>query len=70
MNYGNIQNMADKLHRNAKNGNTTINGNLYDFAFDHYAGVYEVTENGETLIRLNTRKITVAKTWLKEYLAN
>jgi hypothetical protein len=69
MNYNTIIKSAQKLHDNAKNGSLKFNGQKYTFIFTQ--GIYEVTdESGEQVTRLNTRKITIARIWLKEYLEN
>jgi len=66
--------MADKvrkLHDKAKpEGKMKHGGKTYYFFFDRRQGVYIVTQDDIEVTRLNTRKITVAKKWLKEYLEN
>ncbi len=62
---------SQKLHNEAKNGILNYLGKKYVFNFDRYSGVYEVIEeSGEIETRLNTRKITIAKQWFKEWLQN
>ena len=68
--YANAYKQAEKLHANAKNGTLKVNGVAYEFSFDSYEGVYVVTANGETITRFNTRKLTDARKWLRDYLAN
>ena len=68
MDYSKLQEQANKLHRQAKNGKIKINNIEYNIDFDFYEGIYIVTANKEEIVRLNTRKITEAKQWLKEWL--
>lgn len=72
MDYSKIQAQADKLHRSAKDGKATINGTNYSFTFDHYQGTYTVTDilTGDFITNFNTRKLPVAKQWMKEWLNN
>jgi hypothetical protein len=66
-----IENQARKLHATAKNGIMKHSGIRYELIFDSYYGVYSIKNNeNEEIIRFNTRKITIAKQWLKEYLTN
>ena len=69
--FNKAQQQANKLHANAKDGTIKLKDNVYGFEFDRYQGVYIVTdsENNEVM-RLNTRKITQAKQWLKEHFCN
>tara|TARA_R110000822_G_scaffold31413_5_gene90846 strand:+ start:911 stop:1117 length:207 start_codon:yes stop_codon:yes gene_type:complete len=67
MNYAKLEQQAVKMAANAKSG--TYKG--YTLTFDHAEWVYIVTdEHGEVLTRFNTKKLTVARQWLREYLAN
>ena len=71
LNYDKIQKQAAKAHATAKNGIMKFNGVQYVFTFDRKFGTYTVTnEAGAVITYLNTRKITVAKKWLKEFLQN
>jgi hypothetical protein len=66
MNYAKLKSQAALMAANAKNG--TYKGYTLTFTPEW---VYEVTDkNGEVLTRFNTKKITVARQWLREYLAN
>lgn len=65
-----IEKQVSKLHANAKDGSVKINGIVYCLDFDQSQGVYIVTEGDSEITRFNTRKVTVAKQWLKEYLSN
>ena len=71
MDYSKIASNADKLHRAAKSGNLIIKGDEYKITFDHYQGIYIITdEDSEEVTRFNTRKLSEAKKWLREWLAN
>ena len=70
MNQKKILNAVTKLHNNAKDGKCKINDNVYTLTFNRYYGQYDVTGEGIEYLRYNTRKITQAKQWLKEYLSN
>jgi len=66
-NYSKLQAKANALHDNAKDGTLKIDGQKYTFTFDRNEGVYVVTdEQGNTRVRYNTRKLTVARKWLRE----
>jgi hypothetical protein len=66
MNYANLPSQAAAMAANAKNG--TYKGYTLTFTPEW---VYEVTDStGEVLTRFNTKKITVARQWLREYLEN
>lgn len=70
MNYTTLPNQAAKMAANAKNGTLKINGMTYTFTFTP-EWVYEVADStGEVLARFNTKKLTIARQWLREYLAN
>jgi hypothetical protein len=64
--------LARKQASNAKDGTLKFNGTTYGFEFDRYQNVYIVTDlnTSEEITRLNTRKLTDARKWLKEYLSN
>ena len=65
-----IQARADAMHRNAKSGTLKLNGQTFTFTFDAYQGVYNVTNGaGECVVRFNTRKLTIARQWLREHCA-
>ncbi len=69
MNVDKILKDVSKLHASAKSGSLKFQDNKYDLIFDGH--VYEVTnKDGEQVTRFNTRKLSVAKKWLKEYLMN
>ena len=71
LNYDKIQKQATKLHATANDGTMKFNGVQYVFTFSRKFGTYTITnEEGAVITYLNTRKITVAKKWLKEFLQN
>jgi hypothetical protein len=54
----------------AKDGTLKIEDVTYTFTFNLVEFIYEVTDqNGEPVIRFNTKKINEAKKWLREHLA-
>ncbi len=59
-----------KESESAKNGSLKIDGKTYTFTFDRPMGYYVVETEGEYPINFNTRKLSVAKKYLKDYLAN
>jgi virulence-associated protein VapD len=71
LDFNKIQKQASKLHANVKDGTLKTEDNLYSFEFDRSQGVYIVTDkDNQEITRLNTRQITVARKWFKEYLSN
>jgi hypothetical protein len=65
--YDKLQDQAIQMAANAKNG-TYKN---YTLTFDRAEWVYVVTDSaGEVLTRFNTKKLTTARQWLREYLEN
>lgn len=67
MNFANVENQARRMAANAKNGK--YQG--YTLTFLPSEWVYVVTDSeGEVLTRFNTKKLTVARQWLREYLEN
>lgn len=69
--YANIERQAAKAAATAKNGEATINGQIYTFTFNPREWVYAVTDTtGETVARFNTKTLTNAKRMLREWLAN
>jgi hypothetical protein len=70
MNYDNLESQTATMAANAKNGTLTHRGHKYTLTFSP-EWVYEVTDqNGDVVTRFNTKKITVARQWLREYLEN
>ena len=70
MNQKKILNKVTQLHNNAKNGTLKFNNNVYSIEFNRYMGNYAVYNSNRDIIihGYNTRKISVAKKWLREYL--
>ena len=66
MDYSKIEQQAANLHSNAKNGTLKYNGIIYNFIFSN--GVYEVHGQDGIETRLNTRKLTVARKWFKDWM--
>lgn len=71
MNEKKILTAVSKLHENAAKVKDVLvkhGEDLYSIKWNSYYGSFEVTKNGEYLLRYNTRKVTTARLWLKEYL--
>lgn len=68
MDTGKVQSMAEALAASAKPGIMHIGGNIYTLVFDHAAWVYRAYENGFLLVSFNTKRLSVAKRWLREHL--
>lgn len=70
MNFPQVLKGVEKLHANAKNGSAKINGIQYHFKFDgHNYNVFKGTEE-KSFVTFNTRLLSTAKKWLKEWLNN
>ena len=60
-----------KLAANAKDGTLKLDGQTYSLTFDYIQWVYIVTdEAGEVVTRFNTKKLTQARQWLRDWFAN
>lgn len=69
MNYSKLEAASVAMAANAKNGTLKLNGQTYTFTFTS-EWIYEVTdESGEVVTRFNTKKLTQARQWLKEWFA-
>ena len=68
--YSKIEEQARRLVASAKNGVLRLNGKTYTFEFDQKSWVYNVYEDGLFLLKFNTKRITTAKKYLKEWLLN
>jgi hypothetical protein len=70
MNTAAILNEVERLHATAKRIDTLkLADQTYALTFN--GRNYLVTdEEGKRVVEFNTRKITVAKKWLREYMAN
>ena len=67
--YSNVTKMADKAADKAKNGTLNYNGEIYTFTFHRGESVYIVSKSdGTEEVRLNTKKITVAKKEFKKFM--
>ncbi len=65
--YDKLQDQAIQMAAKAKDG--TYKG--YTLTFDRAEWVYVVTDDmGSVLTRFNTKKLTTARQWLREYLEN
>lgn len=65
-----IEDMAKRQAGAAKPGILKVGGKTYTFVFDHTQWVYNVYEDMEFLHGYNTKSLTKAKKWLRDYLAN
>lgn len=70
MDYSKIESAARKLAEQAKPGILRHSGKIYTLVFNQREWVYEVFEDGFLLVRFNTKKVSQAKKWLREYLEN
>lgn len=73
MDTGKILNEVDRLHANAKDGSVKINGVKYLLEFNGHSYVATREDGGDIPVAgksivYNTRKLSVAKQWLKEWL--
>ena len=66
--YNKLEEQARRLAQSAKDGVLKHNGKIYTFEFDQKSWVYNVYEDGVFLIKFNTKRITIAKKYLKEWL--
>jgi hypothetical protein len=70
MNYSKLLDQARAMANKAKDGTLKIDGVTYTFAFNLAEWIYDVTDqNGEPVVRFNTKRLPVAKQWLREHLA-
>jgi hypothetical protein len=68
--YAKILDQAGAMANKAKDGTLKIDGVTYTFTFDISEWIYDVTDqDGESVIRFNTKRLPVAKQWLLEHLA-
>ena len=64
-------NQSAKLATSAKDGTLKLDGRTYALTFDHAQWVYIVTDqSGEVVARFNTKKLTQARQWLRDWFAN
>lgn len=70
MDYSKIQSQADRLHATAsRHMSVRIDDLMYDLTFDGHNYVATVAGSDEHVATFNTRKVTEARRWLKEYVA-
>ena len=69
MNVTKIEAMARKAAEAARPGIEKIGGKIYTLVFDQKQWVYAVYEDGFFLVNFNTKKLPVAKKWLKEHVS-
>jgi hypothetical protein len=67
-----IEDRARALAARASAGTTVrIDGAVYTLTFDRERWVYDVTTaDGSHVVTFNTKKVTRARTWLREYLTS
>ena len=69
--YVKLLDEARVMASKAKNDTLKIDSVTYTLIFIPSEWIYEIKdETGEVVTRFNTKKITVAKKWLREWLAN
>lgn len=68
--YNKLEEQARRLAQSAKDGVLKHNGKIYILEFDQKSWVYNVYEDGFFLVKFNTKSITTAKKYLKEWLLN
>lgn len=61
---------AEKMARNAKPGIIKQGGKIYTLVFNQSTWNYDIFENMFLLVSFNTKKLTQAKKWLRDYLNN
>ena len=69
MNVTKIEERARAMAAKAKPGFERINGKLFTLVFDQNEWVYRVYEDGFLLVSFNTKTLTTAKKFLREWLA-
>lgn len=70
MDTNKILTLARKQAIAAKPGHMTIDGKLFTFCFDQHEWVYKVYEDGFFLMNINTKKLSSAKNFLKDWMRN
>jgi hypothetical protein len=63
-----IEAQAFKAAQSARPGIVKHNGKIYTLVFNQNEWVYDVFEDGFFMMKLNTKKISTAKVWLKDYI--
>lgn len=63
--------LARDMARHAKSGSLIVDNVRYLLTFNQQTWGYDVTnDRGKVLVSFNTKKLTQARKWLREYLAN
>jgi len=67
--YAGVEDGAHAMAARAKSGTLKIDGMAYTLTFDPARWVYDVTDSeGAHVVTLNTKKVTVARVWLREFV--
>jgi len=69
MNIQKIEARARAMAAKAKPGFERIGGKLYTFEFNQNEWVYRVYEDGFLLVSFNTKTLSTAKKYLREWLS-
>ena len=71
MDYSKIQGNAEKMASKATDGTLKVGKEVYTLTFNSKQWTYEVTNSkGEHVTNFNTKKLSQAKKFLKDWLAN
>lgn len=70
INFNKALETARKQAASAKPGFLKFNGKTYTFEFDQNEGIYKVYEDMIWYVNFNTKVLSTAKKFLREYLAN
>jgi len=64
-----LEDVARTTAARAKDGTLKVDDVVYTFTFDQSRWVYEVTDpSGALVVTFNTKRVTVARRYLREYL--
>jgi hypothetical protein len=70
MNYSKLLDQAGTMANKAKDGKLKIDDVTYTLTFNLVEWIYEITDqHGEPVVRFNTKRLPIAKQWLREHLA-
>jgi hypothetical protein len=68
--YSKLLGQARTMAYKAKDGTLKINDVTYTFTFNLAEFIYEVMDqHNEPVVKFNTKRLSVAKQWLREHLA-
>ena len=71
MNYSKIESQAQVMASKAKDGILKHSSGTYTLNFSQIEWVYNVIdEEGDTILRINSKTLSKAKAFLKEWLEN